>query len=91
MNRKHLCSGRLFPVEDPYLIAAPELNTFCLLEAEDRLRVFENRLLERIFGPQGDEVTGSCRKLHNEELNNLYSSLNIVSMIKSKIHGDGHT
>jgi len=46
--------------------------------------VFENRVLRRIFGPRGDEVTGELRKLHNEELNDLYSSPNIVWVIKSR-------
>jgi hypothetical protein len=46
--------------------------------------VFENRLLRRIFGTKRDEVTGEWRKLHNEELHNLYSSPNIIRMIKSK-------
>jgi hypothetical protein len=41
---------------------------------EHRLRVFENRVLRRIFGPKRDEMMGGWRKLHNEELNNLYSS-----------------
>ena len=50
-----------------------------------RLRVFENRVLRRIFGPQRDGVTGEWRKLHNEELNDLYSSPNIVRVIKSRI------
>jgi hypothetical protein len=45
--------------------------------------VFENRVL-RIFGPKGDEVTGGWRKLHNEELHNLYSSPNMIRMIKSR-------
>ena len=44
---------------------------------ERRLRVFENRVLRRIFGPKRDEVTGEWRKLHNEELNDLYCSPNI--------------
>jgi hypothetical protein len=44
------------------------------LREEHRLRVFENRVLRRIFGPKGDEVTGEWRKLHNEELHDLYSS-----------------
>jgi len=52
------------------------------IEGETRLRVFENRVL-RIFGPKRDEVTGEWRKLHNEELNILYSSPNIVQMIES--------
>jgi hypothetical protein len=45
--------------------------------------VLENRVLRRIFGPKGDEVTGEWRKLHNEALNDLYSSSNIVRVIKS--------
>ena len=48
------------------------------------MRVFENRVLRRIFGPKRDEVTGEWRKLHNEELNNLYCSPNIVRAIKSR-------
>jgi hypothetical protein len=46
--------------------------------------VFENRVLRRIFGPRRDEVTGDWRKLHNEELRKLYSSPNIIRMIKSR-------
>jgi len=45
---------------------------------ERRLKVFENRVLRRIFGPKKDEVTGERQKLHNEELNDLYCSPNIV-------------
>jgi hypothetical protein len=48
------------------------------------LRVFENRVLRRIFGPKGDEVTREWRKLHNEELNDLYSSRTTVRVIKSR-------
>ena len=54
------------------------------LREERRLRVFEKRVLRRIFGPRRDEVTGEWRKLHNEELNDLYSSLHIVWVIKSR-------
>ena len=54
---------------------------------ERRLRVFENGVLRRIFGPRKDEVTGEYRKLHNEELNDLYSSPNIVRVIKSRRMG----
>jgi hypothetical protein len=46
--------------------------------------VFENRVLRRIFGPKRDEVTGELRELHNEELNDLYPSPNIVQVIKSR-------
>jgi len=46
--------------------------------------VFENKVLRRIFGPRRDEVTGDWRKMHNEELNVLYSSPNILRMIKSR-------
>ena len=48
------------------------------------MRVFENRVLRRIFVPKRDEVTGEWRKLHNEELSDLYCSLNIVRVIRSK-------
>ena len=54
------------------------------LREERRLRVLENRVLRRIFGPNGEEVTGEWRNLHNEELNVLYSSPNIVRIIKSR-------
>jgi hypothetical protein len=54
------------------------------LREEHRLRVFENRVLRRIFGPKRDEVTEGWRKLHNEELQNLYSSPVIIRMIKSR-------
>jgi hypothetical protein len=54
------------------------------LKDERRLRVFENRVLRRIFGPTRDEVTGEWRKLHNEDLNGLYSLPNIVRVIKSR-------
>jgi hypothetical protein len=46
--------------------------------------VFENRVLRRIFGPKRDEVTGEWRKLHNKELHDLYSSPNIVRVVKSR-------
>jgi hypothetical protein len=54
------------------------------LREEQRLRVFENRVLRRIFGPKRDEVTGECRKLHNEEVHNLYSSPDIIRQVKSR-------
>ena len=55
------------------------------LQEERRLRVFENKVLRRIFGPRRDEVTGDWRRLHNEEINVLYSSPNIVRVIKSRM------
>jgi hypothetical protein len=57
------------------------------LREEHRLRVFENRVLRRIFGPKRDGVTGWWRRLHNEELNDLYSSPNIILVIKSRRMG----
>jgi len=61
------------------------------LRKEPRLRVFENRVLRRIFGPKRDEVTVEWRKLHNEDLNDLYCSLKIVQVVKSrKIIWAGH-
>jgi len=54
------------------------------LREERRLRVFENRVLRRSFGPKRDEVTGEWRKLHNVERNDLYFSLNIIRVIKSR-------
>jgi hypothetical protein len=53
------------------------------LREKRRLRVFENRVLRRIFGPKRDEVTGEWRKLHKEELNDLYSSPTIVRVINT--------
>jgi hypothetical protein len=54
------------------------------LREEHGLRVFENRVLRRIFGPKRDEVWGEQRKLHNRELQNLYSSPDIIRQIKSR-------
>jgi hypothetical protein len=59
-------------------------NQSLTLRKERRQRVYENRVLRRIFGPKRDEVTGERRILHNGELNNLYSSPSIVRMIKSR-------
>jgi hypothetical protein len=66
----NVCRFQRIPVSSP------------TLREEHRLRVFENRVLRRIFGPKGDEVMGDSRKLHSEELHNLYSSPNINRMIK---------
>jgi len=54
------------------------------LREERKLRVFENMVLRRIFGPRREEVTGEWRRLHNEELNDLYSSPNILRVMKSR-------
>jgi len=54
------------------------------LREERKLRLFENMVLRRIFGPRRDDVTGEWRRLHNEELSDLYSSPNILRVIKSR-------
>jgi hypothetical protein len=54
------------------------------LREEHKLRVFENKVLRRIFGPKNYEVTAGWRKLHNEELRDLYSSPSIIRIIKSR-------
>jgi hypothetical protein len=59
--------------------------TWCLtLREEHRLRVFEDGVLRRIFGPRRDEITGGWRKRHNEELHNFYSSPRLIKLIKSR-------
>jgi hypothetical protein len=57
------------------------------LRDECRLRVFENRVLRRIFGPKRDDVTGEWRKLHNEELNGLYSLPMLENRVVRRIFG----
>jgi len=74
----------------PFVLCECETWSLTLRE-ERRLRVFENRMLRRIFGSKGDEVTGDGRKLYNEELNDLYCSPNIVQEIKSgRMRWAGH-
>jgi len=60
------------------------------LREERRLRVFEHRVLRTVFEPKRDEVTGEWRKLHNEELSDLYSLPNIVRVVKSRMRWAGH-
>jgi len=67
----------------PFVLYGCEAWSLTLRE-ERKLRVFENMVLRRIFGPRSDEVTGEWRRLHREELNGLYSSPNIVRVIKSR-------
>src|SRR5215510_4705943 len=66
----------------PVVLYGSETRSLTLRE-EHRLRVFENRVLRRVFGPKRDEVTGEWRKLHNE-LKGLYSSPSIVQVVKSR-------
>ena len=68
----------------PVVIYGCETWSF-ILRDEHRLRMFENRVLRRMFGPKRDEVTGYLRRLHNKDLCDLYSSPNIIRVIKSKI------
>ena len=67
----------------PFVLHGCETWSLTLRE-ERRLRVFENRVLSRIFGAKRNEVTGEWRKLHNEELTHLYASPNIIRVIKSR-------
>jgi hypothetical protein len=67
----------------PVVLYERETWSLTLREAQ-RLRVFENRVLRRIFGTKRDEATGEWRRLHNEELNDLYSPPNIIRVIKSR-------
>ena len=84
--------SRAIPLPTLWAKTGPVTGTLCMssifwsltLREEHRLRVFEKRVLRRIFGTKRDKVTGEWRKLHYEELNDLYSSPNIVRVIKSK-------
>jgi hypothetical protein len=74
----------------PVVVYGCETWSLTLLE-ERKVRVFESRVLRRVFGPKRDEVTADCRKIHNEELNGLYCSPSIVRGINSgKMGWAGH-
>ena len=90
---QNLLSSRLLPknlkIKIYRIIILPVVLYGCetwslTLREERKLRVLENMVLRRIFGPRRDEVKGEWRRLHNEELNDLYSSPNIVRVIKSR-------
>jgi hypothetical protein len=70
-------------INSPVILYGCETMPFALKD-EHRLRVFENRVLRGIFGPKRDDVTGKWRKLHNENIHDLYFSRNIVRVIKSR-------
>ena len=77
---------KCFPLTTHFIVVLYVCETWSLtLREEWKLRVFENMVLRRIFGLGRDEVTGEWSRLHNEELNDLYSSPNIVRVIKSRI------
>jgi hypothetical protein len=83
-NERFLCNN-IFNIYYLLLLLLYGCETWSLtLREEHRLRVFENRMLRRVFGPKRDEVTGEWRKLHNEELSDLYSLPNIVRVGKSR-------
>jgi hypothetical protein len=93
LSVQHLLSSRLLPnnvkVRIHKTIILPMVLYGCetwslTVREEHKLRVFENRVLRRIFGPKRDGVTGGWRKLRNEELHNLYSSPSIIRIIKSR-------
>jgi len=72
-------------------LGCPVTSWSLTLREERRLRVFENRVLRRVFGPKKDEVTGEWRKLHNEELRDLYPLPSIVRVVKSRrMRGAGY-
>jgi hypothetical protein len=73
----------------PVVLYGCETWTLTLSE-EHRLEVFEKRVLRKIIGPKRNEAAGGWRKLHNEELHNLYSSSSIIRMIKSRVIWAGH-
>jgi hypothetical protein len=74
----------------PVVLYGCEILSLTLRE-EHRVSVFENKVLRKIFGPKRDEIIGGWRKLHNEELHNLYCSLSIIRIIKSrKMRWAGH-
>jgi len=91
----YLCSSLLFKNiknKTHSVIVLPVVfygcETWSLTLREERtLRMFENRVLRRIFGPNRDEVTEEWRKLHNEELNDLYCSPKIIRVMKSRRMG----
>jgi hypothetical protein len=81
---------RIYIIILPVVLYRYETLSLALRE-KHRLRVFENRVLRRIFGPKRDEMTGGWRKLHNEELHSLYSSTSKIRLINSRrMRWSGH-
>jgi hypothetical protein len=81
--QRHVLKNTKFVLKENVVLYGCETWSLTLRE-EHTLKVFENRVLRRIFGPKRDEVTGDWRKLYNEELHNSYASSNIIRMIKSR-------
>jgi hypothetical protein len=95
-NKKCFTDGRVLKIRIYKTIILSVILYGCetwslTLREEHRLRMFENKVLRRIFGPKRDEVTGEWRKLHNEELRDFYSSPGIIRILKTRrMRWEGH-
>ena len=83
-SRSHYCRDNVRSIPLKFSQTLSALTVALLYTLRLRLRVFENRVLRKVYGPKRVEVTGEWRRLHNEELNDLYSLPNIVRVVKSR-------